>query len=141
MLREFKLKNIYQGSLKKGVDIIDGLTKTMKERGVSAGIITGIGAVMEANIGYFNAQTRKYEELYLQENMEILSLRGNISMKDGSVFPHIHIVLSRRDFSALGGHLNRGTKVYAFEFELVSVEGEPFVRQFDNDTGLFLWKE
>lgn len=141
MLREYELKKIYQGSLKKGVDIIGGLTQVMREGGITAGIVSGIGAVTEAHIGYFNAQTRKYEERYLRENMEILSLRGNISIKDGSVFPHLHVVLSKRDFSALGGHLNAGTTVYAFEFELISMEGEPFVRQFDNDTGLFLWKE
>lgn len=141
MLREYKLKNIYQGRLEKGVDIIGGLTQVMKERSITAGVISGIGAVTEAHIGYFNAQTRKYEEVHLRENMEILSLRGNISIKDGGIFPHLHVVLSKRDFSALGGHLNTGTTVYAFEFEIISMEGEPFVRQFDNDTGLFLWKE
>jgi predicted DNA-binding protein with PD1-like motif len=141
MLREYKLKNIYQGSLKKGVDIIGGLTQVMKEGGISAGVVSGIGAVTEAHIAYFNAQTRKYEEAHLRENMEILSLRGNISIKEGDVFPHIHVVLSKRDFSALGGHLYVGTTVYAFEFEIISMEGVPFVRQFDNDTGLFLWKE
>ncbi len=141
MLREFKPKAIYQGRLKKGVDIIDGLTKVMREKSISAGIVTGIGAVTEACIGYFNGQTKKYEEARFRENMEILSLRGNISVKDGDIFPHLHVVLSRKDFSALGGHLNRGTIVYAFEFEIISMEGEPFVRRFDDDTGLFLWKE
>ncbi len=141
MLREYKLGKIYQGSLKKGADIIGGLTRVMTERGITAGVISGIGAVSEAHIGYFNSQTRKYEEAHLRENMEILSLRGNISIKDGEVFPHLHVVLSKSDFSVLGGHLNAGTTVYAFEFEIMAMEGEPFVRRFDDDTGLFLWKE
>jgi predicted DNA-binding protein with PD1-like motif len=141
MLREYKLTKIYQGSLKKGADIIGGLTQVIKERGITVGVVSGIGAVTEAHIGYFNAQTKKYEEVHFRENMEILSLRGNVSIKDGDVFPHLHVVLSKRDFSAVGGHLYAGTTVYAFEFEIVSMEGAPFVRQFDNDTGLFLWKE
>ncbi|MGD0883951.1 MAG: PPC domain-containing DNA-binding protein [Thermodesulfovibrionales bacterium] len=141
MLREYKLKDIYQGSLKKGVDIIGGLTQVIKERGITAGIVSGIGAVTEAHIGYFNAQTKEYEEGHFRENMEILSLRGNVSIKDGDVFPHLHAVLSKRDFSAVGGHLYAGTTVYAFEFEIISMDGEPFVRQFDNNTGLHLWKE
>lgn len=140
MLREYKLKSIYQGSIIKGNDIIGGLTQVLKENSITAGIVSGIGAVTEARIGYFNAQTRKYEEKHLRENMEILSLKGNISIKDGEIFPHLHIVLSRRDFSVTGGHLYTGTPVYAFEFELISMEGEPFVREFDDDTGLFLWK-
>lgn len=141
MLKEYKLKNIYQGRLDKGVDIIGGLIQVMKEKSITAGVISGIGAVSEAHIGYFNSQTKKYEEVRLQENMEILSLRGNISLKEGSVFPHLHVVLSKKDFSALGGHLYPGTTAYAFEFEIVSMEGDPFVRRFDDDTGLFLWKD
>jgi predicted DNA-binding protein with PD1-like motif len=36
--------------LKKGVDIIGGLTQVIKERGMTAGIVSGIGAVTEAHI-------------------------------------------------------------------------------------------
>jgi predicted DNA-binding protein with PD1-like motif len=76
VLRECKRKDIYQGSFKKGVDIIAGLMQVTKERGFTAGIISGIGAVTEAHIGYFKAQTQKYEVRF-RENMEIFSLRGN----------------------------------------------------------------
>ncbi|MCL5022363.1 MAG: DUF296 domain-containing protein [Nitrospirae bacterium] len=141
MLKTFGLGDILQGSLMKGDDLIGGLTAVIKGRGIASGIVSGIGAVTEAHIGYFNAGTKKYEEKVFQENLEIVSLRGNISYRDAEVFPHIHAVLSRRDFSAIGGHLFPGTHVYAFEFEIIPFEGKPFVRGFDEDTGLFLWKE
>ena len=104
------------------------------------GAISGIGALSEVRLGYFNAEAKKYEEKVFRENIEIVSLRGNISLKDNEIFPHLHAVLSRRDFSVVGGHLFSGT-VYAFEFEIIPFEGKPFVRGFDEDTGLFLWKK
>jgi len=140
VLKEFKMGPVYQGSLAKGLDIINGLTTVMKQNNIAAGMVSGIGALSEAQIGYFNAQTKSYEKKSFQESMEIVSLKGNISFKDNELFPHLHVVLSRMDFSAVGGHLFSGT-VYAFEFEIIPFEDKPFVREFDNDTGLFLWKE
>jgi predicted DNA-binding protein with PD1-like motif len=50
-------------------------------------------------------------------------------------------VLSNKDFTAVGGHLLPKTYVYAFEFEIIPFEGKSFVRGFDEETGLFLWKK
>jgi predicted DNA-binding protein with PD1-like motif len=141
MLREYQTQRIYQGSLDKGADILEGLLGVMKQHHISAGFISGIGAVSEARLAYYNAETRAYEEKAFQEPLEIVSLKGNISIKDNAVFPHLHAVLSRRDFTALGGHLLPKTYVFAFEFEIIPFSGEPFVRGLDEATGLFLWKK
>jgi hypothetical protein len=140
ILREFKAGRIYQGGLARGKEIIDGLAEIMKRHEITAGTISGLGAVSEAQIGYFDAQSKSYEKMVFHEHMEIVSLKGNISFKDNEVFPHLHVVFSRSNFSTVGGHLFPGTKVYALEFEIVSFEGKAFTRGFDEDTGLFLWK-
>ena len=140
MLKEFGAAKVFQGSLKKGDDLLPALTAILKEAKISAGAITGIGAVTGAELGYFNGQTKSYEKIHVQENLEIVSLKGNISIKDNGVFPHLHAVLSKKDFSVVGGHLFAGI-VYAFEFEILVLAGKPFTRKFDEATGLFLWKE
>jgi predicted DNA-binding protein with PD1-like motif len=140
VLKEYGVTKVFQGSLKKGDDLIPALTSILKETKISAGAITGIGAVTMAELGYFNAQTKSYEKMHLRENLEIVSLKGNISIKDSEVFSHLHAVLSKKDFSVVGGHLFAGI-VYAFEFEILAFEGKPFARKFDEATGLFLWKE
>jgi predicted DNA-binding protein with PD1-like motif len=140
MVRTFHAKGIYQGSLRKGEDLIQGLIAVMKVHTVAVGLISGIGALTEAHIGYFNARTKTYEEKVFRENLEIVSLKGNISYRENEIFPHLHAVLSRQDFSVVGGHLFPGTIVYAFEFEIIHFDGNPWVRGFDEDTGLFLWK-
>jgi uncharacterized protein len=140
VLKEYGVKKVYQGSIKKGDDLIPVLTAILKETRIYAGTITGIGAVTGAELGYFNAQTKSYEKIQVRENLEIVSLKGNISTKDNEVFPHLHAVLSKKDFSVVGGHLFAGI-VYAFEFEIMVFAGKPFIREFDQATGLFLWKE
>ncbi len=141
VLREFKVSRIYQGSLDKGADIVEGLSAVMKQQHIEAGMISGIGAVSEARLAYFNAQTKLYEEKHFKENMEIVSLKGNISLKENAIFPHLHAVLSNKDYAAFGGHLLPKTSVYAFEFEIIPFGGKSFVRAFDEETGLFLWKK
>ncbi len=139
ILKEFKADTIYQGRLDKDVEIIGGLSTVMKQYDITAGMVSGIGAVSKAELGYYDGETKSYEKHLFQENMEIVSFKGNISYKDDEIFPHLHAVLSRRDFSAIGGHLFSGT-VYAFEFEIIILEGQPFVRKSDEETGLFLWR-
>ena len=141
MIREFQMQRVYQGSLAKGADILEGLQGVMKQHRISAGIISGIGAVTEARLAYYHQETKTYEEKTFPEHLEIVSLKGNISIKDDAVFPHLHAVLSRGDFSAIGGHLLPKTRVFAFEFEIIPFSGEAFIRGFDETTGLFLWKK
>jgi predicted DNA-binding protein with PD1-like motif len=140
VLKEYGVTKVYQGSLKKGDDLVPALTAILKEAKISVGAITGIGAVTGAELGYFNKQTKAYEKIHIRENLEIVSLKGNISTKDNEAFPHLHAVLSKKDFSVVGGHLFAGT-VYAFEFEILVFAGKPFARKFDEATGLYLWKE
>ena len=77
----------------------------------------------------------------MKEGFEILSLKGNISQKDGEIFPHLHVVLSGKDFRAIGGHLLDDTLVCAGEYEIIPLEEKPFVRKFNDDMGLFILKE
>ncbi len=140
-MREFKSGISYKGRLEKGVDIVEGISALIKANNIKAGIIEGIGAVSSARLGYFNQGKKVYEEKIFDENMEIVSLTGNISLKDGEPFPHLHAIFSRRDFSNIGGHLLFQTIVYAFEFVIFALDGEPLKREFDEDTGLYIWKD
>ena len=58
--------------------------------------------------------------------MEITSLVGNISTKDGDVYLHLHINLCRADMSVIGGHLNECR---------ISATCEMFVRKLPGSVG------
>lgn len=131
-------KCIY-GRLTKGDDILRSLTAILKTHSISSGLISAIGAVSQAKIGYFNQESKQYEEHLIDEPMEVLSLLGNVSIKNNEAFAHLHITLAKRDLSTIGGHLCEGTTVYALEFSIIELTGQAFVRQFDRQTGLFLF--
>ncbi|QER42746.1 DNA-binding protein [Thermodesulfobacterium sp. TA1] len=141
VIREYKVKRIIQGRIPKGEDLFKWLTEKAKELNIKAGMVSGIGAVTKATIGYYDQIKREYIIKNFNQPMEILSLKGNISVKDGVSFAHLHVVLGKEDFTAIGGHLFEGSEVFAFEFEIVEFEGEAFTRGFDDQTGLYLWQK
>ncbi|HEX6988566.1 MAG TPA: DUF296 domain-containing protein, partial [Bacillota bacterium] len=79
------------------------------------------------------------EELVRQEDLELVSGIGNVSLRDGEVFVHAHVAFADREGRMFGGHLNPGTRILAGEFTLWELRGEPFRRATDPVTGLKLW--
>ncbi|MBP8625774.1 MAG: DUF296 domain-containing protein [Syntrophorhabdaceae bacterium] len=139
LFREFQLKRIFQGRLPKGCDLLEEIGLFLKDKSIQKGVISGVGAVSKARIGYYDQRDRVYKIINFDEPMEIVSMKGNISIKDNGPFPHIHGVFSKRDSSCIGGHIFEDTEVFAFEFEIIEFSGDAFIRKFDKETGLYLW--
>lgn len=140
MNRVFGIKRIIQGRIMRGTDLHAALLDSVRQHRIQSGIVTGIGAVSQCTLAWYDQGAMKYVERQLTGAMEILHMHGNISLKDGDIFVHTHITLGRPDFTAIGGHLSPGTVVYACEYEIIETEGTPFHRAFDEDTGLALWR-
>jgi len=128
------------GKLPYGCDLLNELTDICKKKNILTGKIEGIGAVQCATIGYYNQQQKEYIWNKINRPMEVLSLKGNISIKDNQSFVHAHVVLGDSKGEVYGGHLNQGTIVFAFEYIIIPFEGEQLIRGFDDTTSLFLWK-
>ncbi len=128
------------GRLAKGEDLLMALERLAQEHGITLGEVTAIGAVSQARIGYYHQEERKYYFLDLARPLEILSLIGNISVKDGKPMVHAHVTLGDSEGRAFGGHLAEGTLVFACEFAILEHQSAiSLVRQMDETTGLFLW--
>jgi predicted DNA-binding protein with PD1-like motif len=138
-LESVKSRQIFIGKLRYGCDLLEELTKVAAERGVRLGRIEAIGAVQKARIGFYNQETRTYQFSSFDHAMEITTLAGSISIKDGNPFVHAHITLADTEGKAYGGHLAAGTIVFACEFLLEAFDGPVFDRRFDEETGLSLW--
>ena len=133
------IKRTFAGQLPLGSDLYDGLTGIVRREKIRFGRIQGLGATTHAVIAYYDQQQKQYLTLEFDGGMEILNLHGNISLRDGAPFVHIHVVLSDRDGRTFGGHVLPGTKLWALEVFIDEFEGEPPVRSRDDATGLFLW--
>jgi len=101
--------------------------------------VSAIGAVQKARLGYYDQQRRQYRFFELDQNLEVASLTGNISVHDGKAMVHAHVTLCDPTGKTYGGHLAPGTIVFACEFAVMVLEGPEFVRDYDQTTGLNLW--
>ena len=110
-----------------------------KEKGILAGAVYGIGAVNEATLRFLDPATKKYVDKTFAEQMEICNLTGNISEKDGQVYLHLHVVLGRRDYTCVGGHLLEAKLNGACELVIETLNGPKLPRYADAETGLNLY--
>jgi uncharacterized protein len=88
-----------------GQEVMKGLLEFARKNKLVAGHLTGIGAISDAVIGYFDPEKKTYLRLHEAGQQELLSLTGNSALYDGAPFYHIHVALGLRDGQTRGGHL------------------------------------
>lgn len=125
--------------LNTGEDLLDGITKFARGAGIQAAWLSYLGAVSRASLRYYDQDERVYRDFDLDEHLEVLSGVGNVSVLDGEPFVHTHAAFAGSSGHAVGGHLNRGTEVWALEVQIQELEGDPLIREPDDCTGLGLW--
>ncbi|BFO67962.1 DNA-binding protein [Chryseobacterium sp. S0630] len=111
-----KTDQIYIVSLDNHSNIVEGLTDFIQNQNIQAGEVTGIGAVSEATLRFFNPTTKKYVDKTFKEQMEVTNISGNVSEIEGKLALHLHITLGREDYTALAGHLLEAKIQGAAEF-------------------------
>ena len=93
--------------LQPGDELHQSVLAAASEHGIEGGLVSAIGAVDEIELGYFCLPERVYTRRLVQEQLEVVSLNGNLALKDGKPFLHAHGLFTGRDFVALGGHVFR----------------------------------
>jgi predicted DNA-binding protein with PD1-like motif len=83
--------------LDTGDEVVSEITNFARENDLDAASITAIGAFSGATLGYFDIVEKEYEKIPLEEQVEVLSLIGDIALNEGEPKLHAHVVLGRRD--------------------------------------------
>ncbi len=135
----FGLGQVFLERLRHDDDLLLALKKAFKDNGYTTGFFTAIGAVKRAKIAYYEQGSQAYREIAIPEPAEILSCVGDISQLEEDTAVHAHITLSLSDGTVRGGHLLKGTVIFACEVFGVELKGEALQRGFDAVTGLKLW--
>jgi len=118
-----------------GQEVMKGLVAFARRHALVAGHLTDIGAISDAVIGYFDPQKKTYLRIEEKGQAEVLSLTGNLALRDNEPFFHIHVALGLRDGSARGGHLFEATVRPTVELVLTTY-ARPVRRRVDPETGL-----
>ena len=106
----FKLLNAdppvtYAVVLDTADEVVDTLGRFVREQEVEAASVTAIGAFRRALLGYFQWDTKEYKKISVEEQVEVLSLLGDVAVGDQGPTLHLHAVLGKSDGSVVGGHL------------------------------------
>jgi uncharacterized protein len=119
----------------KGDEVMENLTRFAAEQNVTAAHFTAIGAFSDVTLGFLDPGTKEYEPIEVDEQVEALSLVGDVSVQDGEPKIHAHVVVGKRDGSAHGGHL---LEAHVWPtLEVVLTESPAHLRrEVDGETGL-----
>jgi uncharacterized protein len=107
-----------------GDEIASGLGVFAKEQQLRASHFTAIGALQDVTIGYFNWENKDYTPIRVNEQVEVLSLIGDVALEKGVPKVHAHIVIGKADGSAHGGHLLEAHVRPTLEVIVTESEGE-----------------
>lgn len=93
--------------MQTGDEAMGCLQEFVKRERISAAQLTGIGALSSAKLNYFDWEKKEYRPIPVHEQVELASLLGDVALSpSGEPALHIHVVLGRRDGTALAGHLS-----------------------------------
>lgn len=109
--------------IETGEEIVGSLAEFARRENLRAGLISGLGAVGECELGFFIRSTKQYVRRVFPGEHEIGALTGNLSELDGVPFPHCHVLIAGEDFAAFTGHLFRGVATVTCEVQLVTDPG------------------
>jgi predicted DNA-binding protein with PD1-like motif len=113
------------------------LERFAREHNVTAARFTAIGAFKEVVVGYFDWEKKEYLRIPIREQVEVLSLVGDVAISHKGPKIHAHVVLGKRDGSAHGGHLVEAKVRPTLEVVLTESPGV-LVREHDAASGLAL---
>jgi predicted DNA-binding protein with PD1-like motif len=120
-----------------GDDVMPLLLAFAREHHLEASHFSAIGAFQRLTLGYFDWQQKDYQRIPIDEQVEVVSLLGDIARKGKEPQVHAHAVVAKRDGTAHGGHLLEATVRPTLEVILVESPAH-LARRFDPQSGLAL---
>jgi predicted DNA-binding protein with PD1-like motif len=120
-----------------GDEVLSGIADFANKYDVKDAHFTAIGALKKAISGWYDASKKAYKLNHINQQVELVSLIGNISLLNGKPVVHAHFAAGLPDGKVEGGHL---IEAYTFPtVELfITVEPTPIYKLLDQHTGLNL---
>lgn len=127
-------------ALKKGDDLLESVQQACEKEKIYGGsIISGIGALSQCHLGYFDLRSREYRTIIIDEPVELVSTSGTITLIDNSkAFPHIHLIVANSKSQCFGGHaMNKCITSVTVELMVLAFD-KALKRKLDPETNLML---
>ena len=121
-----------------GDEVLSSIGAFAKKQRIAAAQITAIGALSDVVLKYFDWDLKDYRRIPVREQVEVASLIGDVALDpEGKPAIHIHLVVGKKDGSAMAGHLGEAHVRPTLE---VIIDEQPSYLQktSDPETGLAL---
>ena len=120
-----------------GDEVKGELVRFARASFVSTARFSGIGALSDVVLGYFDPAERRYRPIPIDEQVEVVSLFGDVTLEADDPKVHAHLVVSDANGLARGGHLL--TAHVRPTLEIILIESPSHLRRhFDAASGLAL---
>jgi predicted DNA-binding protein with PD1-like motif len=137
LLHEHDGLRTYALVLGTGDEAMAALRTFAAEQQLRATQFTAIGAFSRVVVAYFDWTAKAYRRTSIDEQVEVLSLVGDITLGERDRNVHAHVVIGKADMTAHGGHLFEGYVRPTLEIVLTELPAH-LHRRFDRESGLNL---
>jgi hypothetical protein len=123
--------------ISRGEYAMEQLYAFARSMDVPSAFLSGLGAVDSATFGYYDIASREYTFTTVEEPLEVASLNGNITQKEGEPIVHVHAVFGDQQMQARAGHVDEMRVAVVLEVHVTPL-GTAIERAHDDETGLSL---
>jgi predicted DNA-binding protein with PD1-like motif len=121
-----------------GEELASGLKQFAVDEKLTGSSFKAIGAFSSVRLGWFDWETKEYRpSVVFDEQVELVSLIGDVALKDGAPQVHAHVVVARSDGTAHGGHLMEAHVRPTCEVVLIE-SPQKLQKRLDPESGLAL---
>ncbi|HEY8490087.1 MAG TPA: PPC domain-containing DNA-binding protein [Dehalococcoidia bacterium] len=120
-----------------GDEVMAGLHAFARQQGLTAAHFTAIGAFSRATLGFFEWESKQYRPIPVEEQVEVLSLVGDVALQQGEPKVHAHAVVGTAEGLARGGHVLEAYVRPTLEVILTEAPAH-LRREVDQESGLAL---
>lgn len=121
-----------------GQNLVKSLQSFCENKKIHLATISGLGSLKSVTLGFFNPESKKYQQKTFNEPLEMASLVGNVVEKDGKPLMHLHTTVAGDNYKALAGHMVDAEVSLTAEIIIEPIDGIVF-KKFDEKTGLNLF--
>jgi predicted DNA-binding protein with PD1-like motif len=108
VLRDVAGGKVYAVVFELGDEVLAGLQKFAEENKLQASSFSAVGAFSDVTLGWFDWEKKDYKRIAVKEQVEVLSLLGDVTLDKEKRKVHAHVVVGLSDGAAKGGHLLEG---------------------------------
>jgi uncharacterized protein len=114
-----------------------GLTQFATEQHIRSAHFTAIGGFSDARLAWFDLDRKMFRVIPVTNQVEVVSLVGDIALLDGKPQVHMHCVVAYPDGTTRGGHI-LGAHVTPLLEVFVTADPVKLVKKRDPEHGLTL---